>query len=278
MARSQPDRFLIVNADDFGLAPGVTQGILELARLGIVTSTSAIVTVPGSLEALAQARQAGLDVGVHLTLCAGAPLLRSHLVPSLVEPGGRFVSAYSIVRRRFSGRLRLAEVEREWAAQVEHVLAAGIRPSHLDSHCHLHSVPGLYRLTLRLARRYGIPGVRRAHSGFILQAPRLPAVRRIPRSGGTPDGHPYQPAHFSVLTVLGRNRTLRPLEALLRALPAGVTELVCHPGYVDEALRRVDPLTAPRAHELLLLARPHFREALAREGIRLVSWADAAAF
>jgi predicted glycoside hydrolase/deacetylase ChbG (UPF0249 family) len=77
---------------------------------------------------------------------------------------------------------------------------------------------------------------------------------------------------------MGLVRNARPLEALLRALPAGVTELVCHPGHVDEELRRVDTLTTPREREWLLLSRPAFRDVLAREGIRLTSWAEAAAY
>ena len=63
----------------------------------------------------------------------------------------------------------------------------------------------------------------------------------------------------------------------MRALPPGVTELVCHPGHVDDELRRVDTLTTPRAREWLALSRPAFRAFLAREGIRLTSWAEAAA-
>lgn len=273
----QAQRLLIVNADDLGLAPGVTRGTLELARFGVVTSASLLPNLPGSAEALAMAREIGLDVGLHLNLCVGMPLSPPQTVPCLLRHDGAFATAGAIMRRRYAGWLRLGEVEREWSAQIEWCLAQGARPSHLDSHCQLHGLPGLYHLTLRLARRYGIAGVRGAGAGFIVQAPGLSRLRVVTRRPSGATSTPYRPDYFSVLSVLGQMRSPRPLQALLHALPPGVTELVCHPGYVDDELRRLDPLTNRRERERLLLARPFLQDVLHDEGIRLVSWADAAA-
>jgi len=271
-------RFLIINADDYGLAPGITAAILDLARRGAITSASAIVTMPGSAEALVAARAVDLDLGLHLNLCAGTPLSPPDAIPSLLAGGAtrspRFATAGELQWRYLSGRLDLDEVRRECRAQIERFLATGATPSHLDSHCHLHALPRLYRLTAELAGRYGIPGVRRAASNFIFRPPRLPLFSRVvgfPRYDASPYA-PYQSNYFSVLTVMGPARTPRPLHALLRALPDGVTELVCHPGYVDDELLSIDTLTHAREREWLLLTRPHLGEALTREGIRLVSW------
>src|SRR2546423_8154190 len=126
-----------------------------------------MLTLPASKDAVAAARSAALDLGLLLNICLGAPLLSPEAVHSLVAPNGRFVRADVITRRRFAGQLRLDEVEREWSAQIESFLACGVRPGHLDSHCHLHAYPGLYRLTMRLAARYRLPGVRRACAGLI---------------------------------------------------------------------------------------------------------------
>src|SRR5690348_6805658 len=93
-------RLIILNADDLGLAPGVTRGILELAQRGAVTSTSLMPNLPGSADALSAARAAGLDVGLHLTICTGAPLSPPSTVPSLLTPDGRFISASELTRRR----------------------------------------------------------------------------------------------------------------------------------------------------------------------------------
>ncbi len=265
------ERRLIVNGDDFGLSPAVNAGVVELARLGALTSVSLLVTMPGAEESLALARSVGLDAGVHLNICAGQPLTPPDRVPTLLDGTGRFPSARAMAWRYLTGRLCLEEVEREWSAQIERVLAAGIRPSHLDSHCHLHLYPGLFALIQRLACRHGIRGVRGAAAGFILQPPGLPGARLTLGRTRSRTGL-YHPDHWSVLTVQGRARSSGPLDTLLRALPPGVTELICHPGHVDDALRARDPLSDPREDEWRLLARPHFRDALRREGIGLTSW------
>jgi predicted glycoside hydrolase/deacetylase ChbG (UPF0249 family) len=138
-------------------------------------------------------------------------------------------------------------------------------------------LPGLSALILQLARRYGIRGVRPALAGLLYQAP-WPAtlhVRLDLPCRTTAARMPIRrPAHFSVLTALGCGRDTRPLRALLRALPPGVTELVAHPGHPDDELRHVDALVEPREHEWRMLAGPELPLLLAREGIRLISWAQ----
>ena len=265
------ERRLIVNGDDFGLSPAVNAGMVELARLGALTSASLLVTMPGAEESLALAHAVGLDAGVHLNICVGRPLSPPDRVPTLLDRTGHFPSAGAVAWRYLTGRLRMEEVEREWSAQIERALAAGIRPSHLDSHCHLHLYPRLFALIQRLARRHGIRGVRGAAAGFILQPPGLPGARLTLGRTRSRTGL-YHPDHWSVLTVQGRARASGPLDTLLRALPPGATELICHPGHVDDALRARDPLSDPREDEWRLLARPHFRDALRREGIGLTSW------
>ncbi|HZS92263.1 MAG TPA: ChbG/HpnK family deacetylase, partial [Chloroflexota bacterium] len=264
---------MIVNADDLGLTPGVSAGILELARAGSVTSTSLLVNMPGSEEALEQALEIGLDVGMHLNLCAGRPLTDPAAIPTLVDAQGNFASQGEILRRRTLGRLNLHEVEREWTAQIEWMLRRGAMPSHVDSHCHLHSVHGLYPLALRLARRHGIRGLRSAFAGYHLQVGSRLRFR-MRRDARTADGV-FRTDHFSVLTNLRPVASMVPIAALLRSLPPGVHEFVCHPGHVDDHLRAIDPLTVQRELELQLLAGPHFRDSLARLGIALTSWREA---
>jgi predicted glycoside hydrolase/deacetylase ChbG (UPF0249 family) len=267
------ERLLIVNADDLGLAPGVSEGILDLAGRGSVTSASVLMNLPGGPDALRRARAIGLDTGVHLNLCAGMPLSPPDQVPSLLRADWRLASAQAVHLRLLSGRLRLDEVEREWAAQIDRYVSIAGRPSHLDTHLHMHAHRDLYPIIMRLAARYGIAGVRCALAGYLLQVPRLslaPVLLRRPSRSAAAVCHTDR---FTVLTALGWVRSARPLRALLHALPPGITELVCHPGHVDDDLLRLDPLTGQRERDWLQLARPSFLETLHREGIRLVSWA-----
>ena len=124
-------RRLIVNADDWGLTRGVSDGILAAHRHGIVSSTTVLVTAPLDREQVARLRDAGLGVGVHVNLTLGAPLTRGR---SLVDGDGRFVRD----ARRAAARVTAADVRAEVEAQVERFESTlKRRPTHLDSHHHV---------------------------------------------------------------------------------------------------------------------------------------------
>jgi hopanoid biosynthesis associated protein HpnK len=240
-------KFLIVNADDLGLCEAVTTGIVEAHRQGVVTSASLMPTGRGFQSAVEQVRSLPtLDVGVHLTLVGEGPRLPRLRIPSLVDADGRFPGGYAEFLRRFlGGRIRLSDVERELRAQVETCLLAGLKPSHLDSHQHLHVLPGISRIVRRIARSYAIPGIR---------IPRETARRRHAK----PLGRLVQRAVLSGLAMaaalrarsqefricddmLGMSVSGRLSEEVLLDLLGhvgeGVTELICHPGRVDSQVR-----------------------------------------
>jgi predicted glycoside hydrolase/deacetylase ChbG (UPF0249 family) len=153
-------RTLIVNADDFGRTRGVSAGIIHAHLHGLVTTTTAMVNLPGALADVAQAsRQVPtLALGVHLNLTCGRPVLAPADVPSLVSTDGRFLTPEALIA---SGRRPLlAHVEREWRAQIEAFLTTGASLDHLDSHHHaaLFS-PEMWQLCLTLAAENGC-GVR----------------------------------------------------------------------------------------------------------------------
>ncbi len=156
----RPSIRLVVNADDFGISSRINEGILLAHQAGIVTATS-LMAVGRAFEQAVQCCRAvpALDVGVHLTLVAERPLLPHR--SSLTGDDGRFpASAGAFLRRWLTGRIRRADVQAEWSAQIERVLDHGIRVTHLDSHQHVHILPGLADLSLQLAARYNIPFVR----------------------------------------------------------------------------------------------------------------------
>jgi predicted glycoside hydrolase/deacetylase ChbG (UPF0249 family) len=264
-------RRLIVNADDLGLSPAVNRGIVELHAAGVVTSASLLMNLPATADALALTAGSDLDIGVHLNLSTGRPLARG--VGSLVGPDGAFRRPPAQVCRLLAGRLRLDEVEREWAAQIEACLATGRRPAHLDSHAHLHALPGLTGVALRLARRYAIGAVRLNGHGLVVRQalPLLPRrlVGRWRLPPGPAAGAPLLTSdHLLLLTAMGRRVSPDDVAAVLRDLEPGLTELVIHPGYVDAELRRLDPLTWQRERELRLLRATWWRPLLAELGLQ----------
>jgi predicted glycoside hydrolase/deacetylase ChbG (UPF0249 family) len=230
-----PTRRLIVNADDFGLSPGVNRGIVAAHERGIVTSASLIVRAPAADEAAAYARvHPRLSVGLHVDL--GEWAFR----------GGAWVELYRVVDLEDD-----AAVEAEVARQLDRFRGlVGRDPTHLDSHQHVHRRGAARRVVTAAGERLGVavrhetPGV--IHCGDFY--------------GQDGEGHPYP--HLisadALIAVLGRLR-------------AGVTELGCHPG---EAELPDTMYVAERADEVRTMCDLRVRRAVQSLGIELISFHD----
>src|SRR5260221_4218184 len=151
---------LIVNADDFGFAPGVNRGIVEAHLCGTLSSTSMLVNSPAFEEAAAIARQTPtLGVGLHFNLVTGRPLTD---VATLADPRtGQFHPLAELARRALVGRVSPEDVRRECDAQLAALARAGIAITHLDSHRHAHALPGVLPAVLASARAARIRIVRK---------------------------------------------------------------------------------------------------------------------
>lgn len=284
---------LIVNADDLGWTEGVNQGILDAFRGGIVTSTSLLANGSAFAEAAKAAKSAPrLGVGVHLNLSDGVPTADRESVTSLLNDDGVFAGGPEhLLIRRARRRLVLDEVEEEWDAQIQKVRDAGIRPTHLDGHKHVHMLPGLFEIALRLAKRHGIEAIRvsleesslrsalasgsRHHAGVVLkqgvQARGLKLLARGARKQAARMGIATTD-YFCGIAQTGE-LTLEGVAQLLKSLPEGTTELMCHPGYADEALQRTATrLQASRQKELEILTDTGIRNLVASRGIRLIDY------
>ena len=274
---------LIVNADDFGHTPGLSQGILECHRYGIVTSTSVMAGAPDSGEAIrtAQANARGLGLGLHLAITGRGrrPLLPVDQVASLVQSDGTFFPLRMWLSRytQFS----VQEIAQEFAAQCAWFeAAAGRAPDHLDAHHHIaYRHAGALEALFRLAYRYGVP-VRGAGSDAagleeLLQDVPEPhrADARQALQAQWAQQAPAHPDHF-VTAFYGTGATLDDLLAILANLPEGVTELMCHPGYADAAL--VSDYTTMREVELRVLTDARVRTLIATQGIELINFGQLA--
>jgi len=152
---------LIVTADDFGLSEKVNDGILEAFHKGVVRNTTVMVNYPdfeASVEFLKEAP--GLDVGIHLNLTSGPPVLSPDRVSSLVDRQGKFLGLGPFLARVALGRIQWSEVRMEWQAQIERGINRGCRFSSITSHQHIHMLPPLAKACASLAQENGIPAVR----------------------------------------------------------------------------------------------------------------------
>lgn len=282
-------RRLIVNADGYGLSPGVNRGIEEVCAAGFVRSVSANANgvAIGDLAGFVR-RFPDVGIGVHFNLTVGRPLLPPERVPSLVNESGGFWGR-DFTSRAYRGRLRVEEMEAELWAQVERVRDLGATLDHWDSHQGMHVHPPFLQAATRVARRAGIRAVR-THDywlpvtsagplvGFFLRRPmRLAsfaarrAVMVLLRARG------FWMADRAVLLGLlpgtdpGDPATWR---RLLRVLPPGTSEVWCHPGYADDELRRVATLVESREGEVVALRDPSLAEAAREAGVALARFQD----
>lgn len=284
---------LLVNADDLGWTEGVNSGIAEAHHNGIVTSTSFLANGAAFAGGVTLAKATpGLGVGVHLNLSDGAPVAARETVASLLNNDGELDGGPESLLLRMAGRkLRKEEVEREWDAQIRKVREGGIEPTHLDGHKHVHMLPGLFEIALRLAKKHGIGGIRISHEGSTLraalsegpaqkqsvvlkqgvQARGLKMLARDARAMAERSGIATTD-YFCGIAQTGE-LTREGVEKLLRNLPEGTTELMCHPGYADAELRRTATrLQESRQMELQILTDPGIRNLVAEEGIRLIDY------
>ena len=249
----QAARTLIVNADDFGLTGGVSRGILDAHRRGIVTSTTLLVNAPNgrALEPalVEELRDSGLGVGLHVNLTLGVPLSEPRRIPSLLDAEGRFVRD----AREVAGRVRPDEARLEIGSQIDAFRALmGRFPTHLDSHHHVGTRASLLELMVFFARALRVP--LRSVDAETRAAARAERLRTPDHFMGESGPEPYWTAE-------------RVLEHL-RTLPAGVSEFMTHPGYFDDDLA-YSRYGRQRDQELAGLTDPRARELIAREGIRL---------
>ena len=291
--RGQVVKNLIVNADDLGWTEGVNRGILEAFQGGIVTSGSLLANGVAFAEAVMAAKSApGLGVGVHLNLSDGAPVADPETVVSLLNDDGHFAGGpENLLLKRVRRRLVLDEVEEEWDTQIQKVRDAGIRPTHLDGHKHVHMLPGLFEIALRLAKKHGIDAIRvsledsglrgalfagaKQRPGNLIkqgvQARGLKLLARNARTQAASAGIATAD-YFCGISHTGE-LTREGLERLLMNLPEGTTELMCHPGYADKALQKSPTrLQASRQEELEILTDTRVRNLVASQGIRLIDY------
>jgi hopanoid biosynthesis associated protein HpnK len=275
---------LIVNADDFGLTPGVNRAIIELHAAGLVTSTSLMARAGATDEAIELARATpSLGVGCHVVLVDGEPVLPPEKIPSLVDARtGHFPNSLTtFLLRFFTGRIRAEEIEAEAAAQISLLQQRGVRLTHIDTHKHAHIFSAVLRPVLRAARAAGIRAVRhpfepewavRAAIGAPLaRVVQIAALRPLaPRSQQIIAQEGFITTDGTIAVAGTGTLDAATLRSLLEQLPAGTWELVTHPGYNDADLARVRTrLRASRDVERLALAAiPEV------PGIELISFAE----
>jgi chitin disaccharide deacetylase len=257
-------RLLLVNADDFGMYPDINEAVVRAFKEGIVQSTSLMIPCPGASQAIRLVKENPvIRCGVHLSVIRDIdhyrwdPLAPKEKVPSLLDESGCFYSSKRM--SEMLERARLDELEVEFRAQIEAVLAAGLKPTHVDWHCLLDGGRAdIFDLTRGLALEYGLA----------LRVMTQPYIDQV-RSQGLPANDHDAVDCFS-LSVEGKSARYA---RMLRELPAGLSEWALHPSLGGAESQVLDPDGwRVRRTDFDFLISPRAREIIEEEGIILLGY------
>ncbi len=283
---------LILNADDFGMTRGVNDAILRAYQEGILTSATLMANGDAFEDAAERAlTNPRLGVGCHLVLVGGKSVAPAEEVASLADPDGSLPKTLgALVARVSCGLIRAKHIEREFRAQIDKVRAAGIEPTHLDTHKHTHAHPGVMEALGKVAHATGILRVRmpfesirdswwttqgqqKRSAGQLAAAATArtvkPLFRAICRKYGlrTPD-------RFLGLAVTGQLGAAA-LRQMIDGVTEGSTEIMLHPGvYDDDLAKSGSRLQMERQRELEGLLNPELKVVLDAQDIRLISFRE----
>lgn len=242
---------LIINADDFGYSKAVNLGILECYKNGVVSSTTLMTNMPGAEHAFELMKEnPGLGVGIHMVLSAGKPIRDD--VSSLVDESGNFRRGEDLLTNA-----TIEDVEKEFASQMERFIASGFKPTHIDSHHHVHRNEKVLPVVLRLAKKYDLP------------------VRLTSEDSLCKDNTSIKTTDFFTGKFYGDGLSEeRLLELIDVDKKYGTVEVMCHPAYVDNILLSGSSYNIQRIKEFAILTNPILKKEFEKRGIKLINYRD----
>ncbi len=292
---SGPLKRLIVTADDLGLTRRINVAIARAHQEGIVTTASLMVN-GGAFESAIEMLHANplLDGGLHLNLNDGRPATPPVRIPSLANSQGfLYHHPFELMIALLRGKVDSSDLEAEIRAQLRKAIGAGVRIGHVDGHKHVHVVPGVLNLVCEVAAEFGVHAIRSTVEG----TPRLMslAARNFGSSGQVVKQYIFGKAVSGafVLAQSGNGRRslktprrlygitqtgfldLQTFADILSRMEVGISEVMCHPGYVDDDLRKTPTrLHFQRERELELLTGHEVRDLLEGAGVGLATYRD----
>ena len=266
-------KYLIVTADDLGLAKSINEGIAKACREGIVSSVSVIPTGEALEDAVRIVKDLGLkEIGAHLALTETDPLLSS----------SRFHKNHNLfLKNIFFGKITPDAVYRELRAQLELLKNAGVKITHINSHEHIHMIPEILDIFISLAKEFNISALRYPRRDRPMRAFNISDLykksilsyfsshaARLFKSSGL-----LYTDHFLGLLDAGKLKEDLLIE-MLGGLKDGVTELVCHPGFLSPEVIDSYKWHIGAEEELFALTGCRVKSAIKNNDIRLVTYGE----
>ena len=264
------------------MTPGVSAGIIEALDAGSLSATSVMTTSDGWPEAAPALRPyAGrADIGLHLNLTLGAPL---GPMPAFA-PGGSFPTIGEILRRSRGNAMPLPDIAAEIDRQLDRFVSVwGAPPDHVDGHQHVQVLKPVRRLLLAaLRRREWTPWLRDSGDRILRILRRGSSLKKAAGLAFLASGFSEEAirvglrvnAGFAGFSDFDPREDYAGLMAGYLTAPGPRHLVMCHPGHVDDALRRLDPVVETRESELAFLTSPAFGRMLAAKGATLARLGD----
>jgi hopanoid biosynthesis associated protein HpnK len=271
-------RYLVVAADDFGRSSPVNMAVAEAHDRGIVTASSFMAGGEAFEEAVQIAlKRSRLSAGLHITLCDGKAVLKSSQIPDLADRGGCFEASPAKAWMGFLRHAVMPQIEAEVEAQFDRLERAGIHPTYIDGHHHLHMHPAIFRMLCRQASRRGVGWIRIPHeplplvfSLHSLSRGIMPFLERA--VFGALSAYNLRTAAEFGISVAGSCLGLswterideRSLQRLLNYADGQVNEVFVHP----------DAATIQGRRELEAVTSADVRKRLSSSGLELVGYKE----
>lgn len=242
-------KYLIFNADDFGLTEGVNNGIVDAFKNGVVRSTTTLANSMALEHALVLSKEnPGLGIGIHLALTIGKPLTSG--LKTIVDPNGNFYKL-SVIEEKMAS-FDETELETEFTAQFEKLIKLGFEITHIDSHHHVHMLPKVKPVAEKIAKKYNV-GMRKI-SGLDSNILTTSAFSdKFYADGVSVEG---------LKAIISENKEVESLE------------IMCHPAVVDETLIGMTGYSKKRSDELNIIKSDEIKKFIDDEGIKLVNFAE----
>jgi len=233
---------LVINADDYGFTEGINESVMECYSRGAVTDISFLACGDSFEHATELAEKNNLrKIGIHLALTESfRPVSSAQDVPTLIDKNGKFLANYRLfLIRYFTGAVKNDEIYTEFKNQIRKVKKAGFEITHLDSHEHIHVVPGILKIALALAKEEGIKYIRfpLEKAGFFAGLKDLRAMARnillsfmcgLSKRALDLSGVKHNDYFIGHARAFQFGR--KDLFSMISGLKEGLTELSCHPG------------------------------------------------
>lgn len=276
-------KYLIVAADDFGLTTSVNAGIYKAMREGVVTALNLMPSGDAFDDAVSLAKSLDTkEIGAHLSLTESSPVSGKNKIPTLTDKDGRFRKNHmAFFLEYLFGKISTDEVYSELRAQLDKLKDAGARPLCLSSHEHIHMVPGILKIFLKLAKEYDIPSIRCVRSEPVIPPMGVKKVFKslIGRYLANVNAEGYKCStivcadnFLGFLDSGSLNEAI--LEKMITSLKDGVTELVCHPGFIGPEILEKYRFHLNCEDELFALTSKKIRKLIEREKIGLVGYSE----